>query len=298
MMFYKDERWAKPYGQVGISPVLYLEYAPFGSLRGADIREPFSPEERVDAVRQCLSALVYMHDNNVMHRDIKPENILVFERNPILVKIADFGVSKYQSPDSHNSMGRGTHFYMAPEALTSSSYTLKVDVWSFGMTILAMMHGERSLRNKERDNRLGGVRSNRPYKSLATCPFTEYVAKRMLVVNPDERPSMRQCAEDLFPGGGPLAYRCCGSETGTTLDSETMESTICVDVDDKHRLVTRDPDTFDSQDEWMTWMASQGYDDFSVNSNVEDRCTETILARRYANLRGVSQARKQAKKHF
>lgn len=46
-------------------------------------------------MRQLLSAIAYMHDNNVCHRDLKPENILLKNKEDIgMIKIIDFGISK------------------------------------------------------------------------------------------------------------------------------------------------------------------------------------------------------------
>lgn len=45
-------------------------------------------------MRQALSALKYLHVNNITHRDIKPENFLLFKPNdPENIKIIDFGLS-------------------------------------------------------------------------------------------------------------------------------------------------------------------------------------------------------------
>lgn len=221
MMFYAEEHTEKPYRKLHILPVLYLEYAPFGSLRDADMDDPFTYQERMDVVRQCMYALVYLHDNNIMHRDIKPENILVFSRNPVLAKIADFGIAKYQ--DETSTTVCGTYFYMAPEIAPDSQYTLKVDVWALGMTFLAMTHGELHLRRQQLDRIRYGTMTSRPYKSLARCQFTEYVSLYMLVKDPEQRLSMRECAETLFPNGGDLAYPCCPS-TSTMLDDDSVTS--------------------------------------------------------------------------
>lgn len=46
-------------------------------------------------MRQLLSAIAYLHDNNVCHRDLKPENILLKSKDDItMIKIIDFGISK------------------------------------------------------------------------------------------------------------------------------------------------------------------------------------------------------------
>ena len=46
-------------------------------------------------MHQLLSALVYLHGQNISHRDIKPENFMLARKNdPSCVKMIDFGLSK------------------------------------------------------------------------------------------------------------------------------------------------------------------------------------------------------------
>lgn len=46
-------------------------------------------------LKQVLSAVSYMHQNNIIHRDLKPENILIdkFSRDYIQIKLIDFGTA-------------------------------------------------------------------------------------------------------------------------------------------------------------------------------------------------------------
>ena len=46
-------------------------------------------------MHQLLSALVYLHGQNISHRDIKPENFMLARKgDPTCVKMIDFGLSK------------------------------------------------------------------------------------------------------------------------------------------------------------------------------------------------------------
>lgn len=66
--------------------------------------------------RQAISALAYLHSQNVTHRDIKPANILVTNWDEIsdilTIKLADFGLPSYHT---WNDTFCGTKSYMAPE---------------------------------------------------------------------------------------------------------------------------------------------------------------------------------------
>ncbi|KAJ4188718.1 hypothetical protein NW767_011826 [Fusarium falciforme] len=130
-------------------PRLFLEYMPGGSL---DDHAGFTGNETLTILRQCLSALKYLHtqDPPIAHRDIKPANILVKSRNEtyIYVKLGDFGVSG----DSSELMTMcGTQKYMAPEIYQEwqqraggkrkRGYNETVDIWSLGVVVCELMDG-------------------------------------------------------------------------------------------------------------------------------------------------------------
>lgn len=74
-----------------------------------------------------------------MHRDIKPSNILVNSRG--CIKLCDFGVSsELENSIANTFVGTGT--YMAPERIQGSAYTVKSDVWSFGLTLMELAIGK------------------------------------------------------------------------------------------------------------------------------------------------------------
>lgn len=108
--------------------------------------------ETLSILRQCLSALEYLHDQDppIAHRDIKPANILVKHRTETLiyVRLGDFGVSG----DSSELMTMcGTERYMAPEMYQETQqraggkrkrgYNETVDIWSLGVVAYELLNG-------------------------------------------------------------------------------------------------------------------------------------------------------------
>ncbi|XP_057831491.2 G-type lectin S-receptor-like serine/threonine-protein kinase At2g19130 [Cryptomeria japonica] len=92
--------------------------------------------------------LVYLHEecrDRIIHGDIKPENILLDDN--FSPKLADFGFSKLVGRDFSNVLTttRGTRGYLAPEWISGLPITSKVDVYSFGITLLEIVSGRRSL---------------------------------------------------------------------------------------------------------------------------------------------------------
>lgn len=112
---------------------------------------------------QACRGVKYLHDTFVTHRDIKPDNILLSTNSPdAILKICDFGLSKLVAIDSMRTRcGTGeeiyirvgflgifsklvyflTELYVAPEVLFGGKYTNKVDIWSMGCMLFAMLSG-------------------------------------------------------------------------------------------------------------------------------------------------------------
>ncbi|XP_029451351.1 hormonally up-regulated neu tumor-associated kinase homolog A-like [Rhinatrema bivittatum] len=93
--------------------------------------------------RQIMSAVEHLHRHGIVHRDLKIENFLLDENNNI--KIVDFGLSntlKFESLSQELLNTQcGSPAYAAPELLAHKKYGPKVDVWSIGVSMFAMLTG-------------------------------------------------------------------------------------------------------------------------------------------------------------
>ncbi|XP_039125397.1 mitogen-activated protein kinase kinase kinase 3-like isoform X2 [Dioscorea cayenensis subsp. rotundata] len=117
---------------------VYLEYVSGGSIYKL-LQEygPFKEPVIQSYTRQILSGLAYLHGRNTIHRDIKGANILVDTNGEI--KLADFGMAKHISAYTSIRSFKGSPNWMAPEVIMNNcGYTLSVDIWSLGCTILEM----------------------------------------------------------------------------------------------------------------------------------------------------------------
>ncbi|CAN6358103.1 unnamed protein product [Urochloa humidicola] len=91
--------------------------------------------------------LAYLHHSCrdcIIHCDIKPQNILL--DISFLPKIADFGMAKFLGRDFTRVVTtmRGTIGYIAPEWISGTAITSKVDVYSYGMVLLKIISGKRN----------------------------------------------------------------------------------------------------------------------------------------------------------
>jgi serine/threonine protein kinase len=122
---------------------IVMEYCDMGSV--ADVMHAAGGRLEVDCVREiavcALSALDYLHSTcSMIHRDVKPSNVLLQHSGRCL--LADFGVSA--SLDSRQELRKtfvGTLPYMAPEVVSGTGYTSKVDIWGLGVSLIEVLEG-------------------------------------------------------------------------------------------------------------------------------------------------------------
>ncbi len=127
-------------------PVLFIvmEWVEGRSMRSwLDEYGRFSVDVSVDLVQQLLSAVGVAHDYGIVHRDLKPDNILISNRGK--TKILDFGISKLID-DKHRLTATGsmvgTPAYMAPEQVKGEQVDASSDIYSLGMILYELLHGE------------------------------------------------------------------------------------------------------------------------------------------------------------
>ena len=107
------------------------------------LRHGAIPVERVQSIfTQLVGAVAYVHSLSCVHRDLKLENILLDKNEN--VKLCDFGFTReYEGKSSYLQTFCGTVCYSAPEMLKGEKYAgEKVDVWSLGIILYALLTGE------------------------------------------------------------------------------------------------------------------------------------------------------------
>jgi eukaryotic-like serine/threonine-protein kinase len=137
------------FGTHGQQPFLVMEL-----LRGETLGERMArlgtvpSEEACFIMGQVLSALDAAHAIGVVHRDLKPENVYVGDDRAALVKLLDFGVSKFHPPgacDQHitrDGLPIGTPHYMAPEQWTGQrDVDARADLFAAGVMFFELLTG-------------------------------------------------------------------------------------------------------------------------------------------------------------
>jgi serine/threonine protein kinase len=121
---------------------IILEYMDGGSLQDIVDTGGCSQESVLANVSyRVLVALQFLHDKNQIHRDIKPSNLLINHNGE--VKVSDFGIVKeVENTVAQANTFVGTLTYMSPERISGEPYSFPSDIWSFGLSVLAIALGK------------------------------------------------------------------------------------------------------------------------------------------------------------
>ena len=196
------ENIVKFYGQIETSNQLLIkmEYIKYGTLsHWMKKNKKISEEDASLILKQVLSAIDYLHSNQICHRDIKPENIMISKENDLnSIKIIDFGLSSQNFDSLSNSDYCGTFIYMAPEEIERKSYYLSVDIWSIGILMYMLLNkGEHPFYHKG-DTKEDFINNLKSIKELKCNNKISYMAMNLLkkLLEPD--PLKRYKATDAL----------------------------------------------------------------------------------------------------
>src|SRR5512135_3043453 len=92
----------------------------------------------LDYICQICNAVDHAHRHGVLHRDLRPSNVLVSDSG--LLKVADFGTSRFLEIAAHGTTVIGSPPYMAPEQFQGKA-VFASDLYSLGVTMFQMMTG-------------------------------------------------------------------------------------------------------------------------------------------------------------
>ncbi|XP_078483972.1 proto-oncogene tyrosine-protein kinase Yrk-like [Ciona intestinalis] len=145
----------------------------------------------LDMAAQVASGMAFIEANNYIHRDLRAANILVGENKEC--KIADFGLARFIPTDEYvaHAGAKLPIRWTAPEALTHRKFTIKSDVWSYGVVLFEIItQGESPYRGIETRGVMKLLDSGYRIPKPVACPDHVYgVMMRCWEKEPKQRPN-------------------------------------------------------------------------------------------------------------
>ena len=92
----------------------------------------------LDFTCQICNAVDHAHRQGVIHRDLRPANVLIGDND--MLKVADFGTSRFLEIAAHGTTVIGSPPYMAPEQFQGKA-VFASDIYSLGVTMYQMFTG-------------------------------------------------------------------------------------------------------------------------------------------------------------
>ncbi|XP_048388019.1 serine/threonine-protein kinase PLK2b [Stegostoma tigrinum] len=163
-------------------------------------------------LRQIVSGLKCLHEQEILHRDLKLGNFFVNESMEL--KIGDFGLAAKLEPVEQRSRTIcGTPNYLSPEVLNKQGHGCESDIWALGCVMYTMLLGRPPFETTNLKETYKCIREARyTMPSSLSLPAKQLITS-MLARNPEDRPSLDDIMRyDFFTQGfipERLSQTCC-----------------------------------------------------------------------------------------
>ena len=172
-------------------------------LQGGNLKEYRKYQKKLKVklvkkwLKQILSALDFLHSNNLIHHDIKSKNILV-DRISGDLKLGDL-IFAEKGENGFFTKYVGKEEYMAPE-VKEGKYTFKADIYSLGLTIVQFITMEKPYKEYCRKKELYEAKKKGIYPLAFNKIKNEKIKNFIsLCLKPEkERPSCKELLNNLW----------------------------------------------------------------------------------------------------
>ncbi|KAJ8005715.1 hypothetical protein DPEC_G00120790 [Dallia pectoralis] len=165
-------------------------------------------------LRQIVSGLKYLHQQEILHRDLKLGNFFVSESMEL--KVGDFGLaSKLEPIGDRKKTICGTPNYLSPEVLNKQGHGCESDVWALGCVMYTMLLGRPPFETTNLKETYRCIRDARYSLPASLSSQARQLISSLLAKTPEDRPLLDHILRhDFFTQGfmpERLPASCCHS---------------------------------------------------------------------------------------
>jgi serine/threonine protein kinase len=157
-------------------------------------RGALSAGQMREVTQQLFMAVAFLHINHIFHGDLKLDNVAI--SNAGYVKLIDFGLSDIIKENQTSRHICGSPNYTSPKVLLRTPHDLKADIWALGITTYAMATAKFPFpafpEHLHRSRILSGPPDMHELRNTHGDDLADLTVS-MLTVNPDKRPTIREC---------------------------------------------------------------------------------------------------------
>uniref|UniRef100_A0A672K4W4 Serine/threonine-protein kinase PLK n=1 Tax=Sinocyclocheilus grahami TaxID=75366 RepID=A0A672K4W4_SINGR len=163
-------------------------------------------------LRQIVSGLKYLHEQQILHRDLKLGNFFINESMEL--KVGDFGLAAKLEPiENRRRTICGTPNYLSPEVLNKQGHGCESDVWALGCVMYTMLLGRPPFETTNLKETYRCIREARYSMPSSLSAQAKHLISSMLAKNPMDRPQLDDILRhDFFCQGftpDRLSANCC-----------------------------------------------------------------------------------------
>ncbi|XP_077141799.1 serine/threonine-protein kinase PLK2 [Ranitomeya variabilis] len=163
-------------------------------------------------LKQIVSGLKYLHEQEILHRDLKLGNFFINEGMEL--KVGDFGLAARLEPmEQRRRTICGTPNYLSPEVLNKQGHGCESDIWALGCVMYTMLLGRPPFETTNLKETYRCIREARYSLPSSLMSSAKHLISSMLSRNPEDRPSLQEIVQhDFFTQGftpDRLPSSCC-----------------------------------------------------------------------------------------